>query len=121
MVQCIWCKEEIPEDEIKQHIAEKHLGIHFTNGAPPPDIDTLKNGKTLPIVPTTAITPENTTKNTISPAAENKQKPNTPALPLEKPKKHYLTGAEIITLLQNTNKQFLLNEIQGCPLTKENE
>jgi hypothetical protein len=120
MTRCIWCGEEI-EGSVKDHMAEKHLGIHFTNGAPPPDIDTSKSDETLPIAPTSSDHSENTTKNTISPAAENKQKPNTPALPLEKPKKHYLTGAEIITLLQNTNKQFLLNEIQGCPLTKENE
>ena len=30
-----------------------------------------------------------------------------------KSKRRYLTGAEIITLLQNTNKVFNANEIQG--------
>ena len=58
-------------------------------------------------------------------AEENKEpkkteKADTPTLPMEKPKKRYLDAAEIITLLQNTNKQFSLNQVQGCPL-KETE
>jgi hypothetical protein len=35
---------------------------------------------------------------------------------MEKPKKRYLDAAEIITLLQNTNKRFMSNELVGCPL-----
>ena len=100
--RCIWCGMEI-EGSIREHIAEKHIGI---NQAPQ-------------VAPAPAITPKNTTlpqQEIIKP-----QKPDTPMLPMEKPKKRYLDADEIITLLQNTNKSFSLKDIAGCPITKEGE
>ena len=111
MVRCIWCGEEI-EGSIRDHMAQKHVG-------------------TPQVAPAPAITPKNTTppqqeishdiSHDISHAIANEiPKIIIPTLPVEKPKKRYLDAAEIITLLQNTNKQFSLNQVQGCPL-KETE
>ena len=107
------------EGSIREHIAEKHIGI---NQAPQ-------------VAPTPAITQKNTTENTTPPPRQqiiksvnteipkslNTEKPDTPMLPMEKPKKRYLDADEIITLLQNTNKSFSLKDIAGCPITKEGE
>ena len=82
-------------------MAEKHIGIKKDSAAAPPAIPDPP--KPLPIEE-----PKKT------------EKADTPTLPMEKPKKRYLDAAEIITLLQNTNKQFSLNQVQGCPL-KETE
>jgi hypothetical protein len=111
-MKCIWCGEEIPDDAIKQHIAEKHLGI--------------KNATPLQVAPTFMIAPKTTTLNTTDkPEQQLTEKEQIKEIPKllnsEKPKKRYLKGDEIITLLHNTNKQFLNNEVSGCPLTKENE
>jgi len=108
MVKCIWCGEEI-EGSIRDHLAQKHIG---------------ENKKETPqVAPTPAITQKNTTPNTTT--------KDTPTLPLEKeipkslntekPKKRYLNADEIITLLQNTNKRFMSNELAGCPLTKTDD
>ena len=109
MPKCIFCGEEV--ENSKEHIAEKHLGINqIVNQAPQ-------------VAPTPAITQKNTTENTTLPQQDiiKPQKPDTPMLPMEKPKKRYLDADEIITLLQNTNKSFSLKDIAGCPITKEGE
>jgi len=100
-MRCIWCGEEI-EGSIRDHMAEKHIGVKKDSAAAPPTIPDPP--KPIPIEE-----PKKT------------EKPDTPTLPMEKPKKRYLDAAEIITLLQNTNKRFPLKELAGCPLTKENE
>ena len=93
-------------------MAEKHFGIKKD-----------ANHEALQVEPTSAITQENTNANTT--ASEKTEKIENTEIPKslnnEKPKKRYLNAAEIITLLQNTNKQFPLNEVQGYPLTKVNE
>jgi hypothetical protein len=109
MVKCIWCGEEI-EGSIRDHIAEKHVGVKQPEpmrSDPPPPAE--------PSVKPTDSTDKPKTQLT------DKKQINTPSLPMEKPKKRYLDAAEIITLLQNTNKQFSLDQVQGCPLSKENE
>jgi hypothetical protein len=108
MVRCIYCGVEI-EGSTRDHLAEKHLGIKKD-----------ASRETLQIAPTPPITQESTKENTTAlEKTEGKEIPK--SLKSEKPKKRYLDAAEIITLLQNTNKQFPLNELAGCPLTKENE
>jgi hypothetical protein len=115
MVKCIFCSREISEDKIKDHLAEEHLGVHFTNGAPPA-LDPQQQAPQKPYVKTTE--PTDTPKTQLT---QKQQKPDPPPLPLEKPKKRYLNAQEIMNLLQNTNKQFPTKEVPGCPLTKENE
>jgi hypothetical protein len=106
MDRCIFCGEEI-EGSVKEHLLKYHFAA-----APP-------------AIPKPKPLPTEEPKKEMPPAIANDMpkadKHETPAVPLEKPKKRYLSGGEIITLLQNTNKQFHLNEIAGCPLTKENE
>jgi hypothetical protein len=105
MVKCIWCGEEI-EGTIREHMAEKHIGVKqpepMKPDPPPPTAEGISHGISHGI-------------------ANEIPKTNTPTLPLEKPKKRYLNADEIITLLQNTNKRFMSNELAGCPLTKETE
>jgi hypothetical protein len=105
MVKCIFCAQEIPDDKIKEHIAEKHLGVHFTNGAAPA-LDPQPQNSEIPKSVNNEITKSQNNK-----ISEEKQKP----------KKRYLNPEEILTLLQNTNKRFPTKEIPGCPITKENE
>jgi hypothetical protein len=107
-MRCIWCGREIPDGEIKEHIAQEHLGMHFTDGEKPADIDP---------------SPEQPT--------EAKQPPQTPPLPLEKtpapicpmpapketPKKRYLKSEEILNVLHTTYAK-LPNPPAPCPITK---
>ena len=102
MTRCIYCGVEI-EGSTRDHLAEKHLGIKKPAAAPTPPPTPTPPPKPLPIE---------------EPKKEDREIPK--SLKSEKPKKRYLDAAEIITLLQNTNKQFPLNELAGCPLTKEN-
>ena len=109
MPKCIWCGKEFPDDAtVKQHIAEDHIGIHFTEGAKPSDIQA------------SAETTDSQTKPQIEKTQLTEKKQNdTPKLPLEKPKKRYLAAEEIITLLQNTHATFPRKELLPCPVTKE--
>jgi hypothetical protein len=99
MTKCIFCGDEI-EGTIKEHMLQKHIG-------------------TPQVAPTPAITPKNTTQPQEIIKSENKeitksQNNEIPkSLKSEKPKKRYLSAEEILNLLQNTNKQFPTNEIQG--------
>jgi hypothetical protein len=114
MVKCIYCGVEI-EGSIKEHQEQTHFGVKKPAAAPP----------TIPTPnPFSIETPKKEDNKIIK--SENKEiikaeNHDTPQLPMEKPKKRYLDAAEIITLLQNTNKQFSTNSLQECPLTKENE
>jgi hypothetical protein len=120
MVRCIFCGEEI-EGSVRDHMAEKHLGIHFTNGAPPADIDPKNTKEPEPqkVHIETSVASTDKQKTQLTEKKQNNEIPK--SLNNEKPKRRYLNADEIITLLQNTNKQFPLNDISECPLTKENE
>jgi len=101
-MRCIWCQQDFPEEEIEKHIAEKHIGIHFTEGAKPTDIDpqqeTPKEKQNQNV--------EGIEKRKKVEKVENKENKHTPPLPLENPKKHYLNAQEILNLIGNTNMQF---------------
>jgi hypothetical protein len=78
---CIWCNKEIPDDQIKQHIAETHIGVQFTDGQKfmathlKPDVDPQPTQNTAPPQP----------------------KPN------ENPKRRYLNADEILQIIGHTN------------------
>jgi len=107
MVHCIFCGGEF-EGLFRDHMVNKHFKAAPSTIPEPP--------KPLPIEE-----PQKEMPHDISPGIPAAEKHDPPAVPLEKPKRRYLTGGEIITLLQNTNKQFPINQLEGCPLTKENE
>jgi hypothetical protein len=93
------------EGSIKEHQEIAHFGINKTAAAAPPPI----------LTPPKPLPKEEPQKTSV----DSTDSQNTINTKNAKPKKRYLNAAEIITLLQNTNKQFPLNEIQGCPLSKE--
>jgi hypothetical protein len=104
-MRCIYCGEEI-EGSVKEHQEQKHFGTKKPAAAThtEPSVKHLQE----PQIEKTQLT-------------EKTQKEIPKLLNSKKPKRRYLSGVEIITLLQNTNKQFNYNEVQGCPLTKETE
>jgi hypothetical protein len=82
-MRCIFCSQEIPDDQVKQHIAEVHLGIHLTDGEKPRDID-----------------PPPSNEVTKSPSNEVTKLPETPT---QKPKRCYLNAQEILDIIGHTN------------------
>jgi hypothetical protein len=128
MVRCIWCGEEIEDDKIREHIAEKHLGIHFTNGTSPADIKlqsmTEPEPQKAPEPQQSAMSHNNAQRNTVSHNVTSHDISHeiiSHVAEQPKPKKRYLNAEEILGLIQNTNKQFPPKEIPECPLTKEGE
>jgi hypothetical protein len=78
---CIWCNKEIPDDQIKQHIAETHIGVQSTDGQKfmatnlKPDMDPPPTQNTAP------------------------QQPK----PYQKPTRRYLNADEILQIIGHTN------------------